>query len=72
MLFSAALSLGERERGADVPNTFEPLTVGKPTRAQPRDPGCVEAKTHREVGASLDVTVPITVRATLPLTLLVS
>ena len=35
LLFSAALPLGERERGVDVPNTFQPLIIGEPTTAQP-------------------------------------
>ena len=60
LLFSAGSPLGDRKRGVNVPDKFEQLEVGTPQPAQPRDPGCVEAKTHREVGASLDVTVPIT------------
>ncbi|KAF9786291.1 hypothetical protein BJ322DRAFT_779696 [Thelephora terrestris] len=59
LLFSAGLPLGERERGEDVPSTFEQLIVGKLQTTQPRDPGCVAASTSREVGASDDVTEPI-------------
>ena len=58
LLFSAALPLGERERGVDVPNTFQPLIVEEPTSAQPRAPGCVAASTL-QVGASLDGPEPI-------------
>ena len=41
LLFSAGSPLGERERGVDVPSTFEQLTVGTPESNQPRRPGCV-------------------------------
>ena len=56
MLFSAALSLGERERGVDVPHTFQQLIVGTSQKTQPRDPGCVAARTSRPVRAGLDLT----------------
>ena len=55
-LFSAGLPLGERERGVDVPNTFQQLMIGTSQTTQPRDPGCVAARTSREAGA---VTEPI-------------
>ena len=59
LLFSASLPLGERERGDDVPTTFEPLEVGTTEERDPRDPGCVAANTSRQDGAGFDVTEPV-------------
>ena len=45
LLFSAGCPLGERERGVDVPLTFEPLDVGPIFKdRQPRSPGCLPTK----------------------------
>ena len=46
--------MGERERGVDVPATFEPLNVGIPELRQPRQPGCLRTKTVRQVEADVD------------------
>ncbi|KAF9777464.1 hypothetical protein BJ322DRAFT_573293 [Thelephora terrestris] len=51
LLFSAGIPLGERERGVDVPNTFEPLEVGTTEAGEPRDPGCLAARTSQQVGS---------------------
>ena len=61
LLFSAGLPIGKRKPGVDVPSTFEQLEgVDETTEAaQPRGPGCIAAKTSRQAGAGLDVTVPI-------------
>ena len=58
-MFSAALPLGERKLGEDVPITFKQLDVGTTEEGEPRDPGCVAARTSRQIGSSLDVTAPI-------------
>jgi len=59
-LFSAGSPLGERQRGEDVPTTFEPLTVGDLARGQPRLPGCLRTDTVREVGAGLGAAISTT------------
>ena len=59
MLFSAGLPLGERKLGDDVPSTFAQLEVGTTEAREPRDPGCIAARTSRQLGASLDSTVPV-------------
>ena len=59
-MFSAGSPLGERQRGEDVPTTFEPLTVGNLVRGQPRIPGCLCTDTVREVGAGLGAAISTT------------
>ena len=59
LLFSAARPLGERQRGVDVPLTFEELTIGTPVFSQPRMPGCLCTDAVRRVGAGLGATVPV-------------
>ncbi|KAF9789356.1 hypothetical protein BJ322DRAFT_530970 [Thelephora terrestris] len=60
LLFSAAPPLGERERGVDVPATFEQLNVGNLASTQPRQPGCLRTSTVREVEADFGATASIT------------
>jgi len=57
LLFSAGPSIGERQRGEDVPTTFEELAVGPLVRDQPRVPGCLCTAGVRGVGAGLGATV---------------
>lgn len=57
LLFSAGKPLGERQLGADVPLTFQPLDVGPIVNLQPRLPGCLSTNTVREAGASLGATI---------------
>ena len=59
-MFSAGSPLGERQRGEDVPATFEPLIVGNLARGQPRLPGCLRTDTVREVGAGLGAALSTT------------
>ena len=59
-MFSAGSPLGERQRGEDVPITFEPLTVGNLVRGQPRLPGCLRTDTVREIGAGLGASLSTT------------
>ena len=44
--------------GDDVPSTFEQLIVGNPQAKQPRDAGCVAARTFQQVAVSLAVPIP--------------
>ena len=60
LLFSAGSPLGERQRGEDVPTTFEELNVGTLVRDEPRRPGCLCTSTVRAVGAGLGATVSTT------------
>ena len=57
LLFSAGCPLGERQLGADVPLTFEPLRVGPIVYSQPRLPGHLSTKTVRETGAGLGASI---------------
>ncbi|KAF9789171.1 hypothetical protein BJ322DRAFT_525814 [Thelephora terrestris] len=56
LLFSAALPLGKRKPGVDVPNTFEQLRVGTTEPGGPRPAGCVAARTSRRGQASAENT----------------
>ena len=57
LLFSAGCPLGERQLGADVPLTFQPLTVGPIIKVQPRLPGYLSTKTFREAGVGLGASI---------------
>jgi len=59
-MFSAGSLLGERQRGEDVPATFQPLTVGNLVHSLPRLPGCLRTNTVREVGAGLGAVLSTT------------
>ena len=59
-LFSAGSPLGERERGEDVPATFEPLYVGTPESRPPRQPSCLRTSTVRQIRTSTCATRPTT------------
>ena len=71
-MFSAALPLGNRTLGVDVPNSFEELIIRseETQEDQPRAPGCVGAMTYRRViaGLRLSVTEPV-IKCVLPLRL---
>ena len=60
LLFSAGSLLGSRQRGVDVPLTFEPLDVGPLIRSQPRLPGCLRTSSVKETGADLGVSLSTT------------
>ena len=49
--------MGERQPGADVPLTFEQLTVGRTIKSQPRLPGYLSTNTVQETGAGLGASV---------------
>ena len=67
LLFSAGSPLGERERGVDVPTTFQPLDVEIPESIQPRQPGCLRTNTVQEVvvdgGATVSATLYVQLHA---------
>ena len=58
LLFSTGCPLDERQRGVDVPLTFEPLGV-EPTVyvSQPRLPSCLSVNNVRESGTDLRASV---------------
>ncbi|KAF9789168.1 hypothetical protein BJ322DRAFT_524556 [Thelephora terrestris] len=60
LLFSAGLPLGERRPGVDVPNAFEQLRVGTMEPGGQRDPCCVAARSSRQPGTNIAITVPST------------
>jgi hypothetical protein len=57
LLFSAAVPLGTRRRGEDVPLAFEQLDVGRITTYQPRIPGCLCTQSARVAGADVQASV---------------
>ena len=52
--------MGERERGVDVPATFQPLDIEIPEFTPPRQPGCLRTTTVQEVEADGGATVSAT------------
>ena len=60
LLFSAGLPLEGRERGVDVPETFEPLNVGRLTYRE-RRAGYLRTDTIKEVGTGLGAGLSTTV-----------
>ena len=60
LLFSAGRPLGGRQRGVDVPLTFEELDVGTTEFSQPREPGYLGTNTIRQIGVKLDASAATT------------
>ena len=53
LLFSAAIPIGSRELGVDVPHTFEQLYVGPIVSRDRRLPGYLSTDTVRQVGVDV-------------------
>jgi len=58
LLFHAGSQPVGQQLGADIPSTFEPLSIGEILVRESRPPGCLHSETVRKIGVDTVVPTP--------------